>query len=224
MRHRPPLEYDVSVSADKARRARRRSGLAGAVDGAARLCEHPECDRPGLYRAPKGPSELDSFRWFCLDHVREYNARWNFFDGVAEDAFEAQAESARLWERPTWRMGGQPKGPMGAQPHADGRAWERFGFSDPLDVLGANATLNPGKRGRETPQPRARRLPPNLMSAVEVLGVSPDAKKSEMRRRYRALVKDLHPDMNGGDRRDEGRLRRVLWAWDQIKASREITD
>lgn len=224
MRYRPPFDYDVSVSADKARRARRKSGLTGAVSGSARLCDHDGCTEPGLYRAPKGPGQLDAFQWFCLDHIRDFNARWNFFDGLPEDACEAQAEAARLWERPTWKLGGQPKNPMGAQPHADGRAWERFGFSDPLDVLGANATLNPGRAGRERPKSRARRLPPNLVSAVEILGVSPDATRGEMRRRYRALVKDLHPDMNGGDRRDEGRLRRVLWAWDQVKASREIAD
>jgi hypothetical protein len=37
-------------------------------------------------------------------------------------------------------------------------------------------------------------------------------------------VKDLHPDMNGGDRRQEGRLRRVLWAWEQIKGERAFRD
>ncbi len=34
------------------------------------------------------------------------------------------------------------------------------------------------------------------------------------------VVKDLHPDMNGGDRSDEDRLQEVVWAWDQIKDSR----
>lgn len=218
MRPRPPFDYDVSVTADKARRARRRAGLTGAVEGAARLCEHPECDRPGLYRAPRGPLELDRFRWFCLDHVREYNARWNFFEGMDDEALEARMDAARRWERPTWRMGQQPQRPMGAHPHADGRAWERFGFSDPLDVLGQNATLNPGRGGRDA-RPAPPRLPQNVVSALEVLGADPGETRPEIRRRYRALVKDLHPDMRKGDRRDEGRLRRVLWAWEQIKAS-----
>jgi DnaJ-domain-containing protein 1 len=224
MRYRPPFDYDVSVAADKARRARRRGGLSGAVEGAARLCEHPECDRPGQYRAPRGPERLDSFQWLCLDHVREFNNRWNFFEGLDEDAFARQAEAARLWERPTWRLDGKSRG-AGAHPHADGRAWERFGFSDPLDVLGANATLNPGRAGRGAEaRPVAPRLPLNVRSALEVLGAEPTQTRAEIRRRYKALVKDLHPDMNGGDRRQEGRLRRVLWAWEQIKGERAFRD
>jgi hypothetical protein len=216
---RSPLEYDVSVSADKARRARRR-GMTGAVGEGERLCEHAECDRPGVYRAPRGPKDLNSFRWFCLDHVREYNARWNFFAHFDEADFEAYVAGQRVWERPTWRFGKQPPGPAGA--HADGRAWERFGFSDPLEVLGENATLNPG-RAADRPARRPA-LPKNVRSALEVLGAEETETRGEIRRRYRALVKDLHPDMNGGDRREEGRLRRVLWAWEQVRAARCIPE
>lgn len=222
MRHRPPLEYDVSVTADKARRARRR-GVTAAAEGSERLCEHGGCTNPGTYRAPRAPGELHRYRWFCLDHIRDYNASWNFFrDHDAED-LAAQVAADRVWDRPTWRMGKQPQHAMGTQPHADGRAWERFGFRDPLEVLGQNATLNPGRAARDS-APRRPRLPRNIESALDVLGAEGVWSKAEIRRRYRALVKQLHPDMNGGDRSDEGRLRRVLWAWDQIKASRAFQD
>ena len=39
---------------------------------------------------------------------------------------------------------------------------------------------------------------------------------------YKALVKDLHPDMNGGRRDDEARLSEVVWAWEQIKAQPQL--
>ena len=48
--------------------------------------------------------------------------------------------------------------------------------------------------------------------------------KAEIRKQYKSLVKDLHPDMNGGDRSDEDRLQEVVWAWDQIKDSRSFKD
>ena len=38
------------------------------------------------------------------------------------------------------------------------------------------------------------------------------------------MVKDLHPDMNNGNRADEDRLKEVVWAWEQIKRSRKIPD
>jgi len=46
----------------------------------------------------------------------------------------------------------------------------------------------------------------------------------EIRKQYKSLVKDLHPDMNGGNRADEDRLQEVVWAWDQIKESRFFRD
>jgi hypothetical protein len=218
MPHRPPLDYDVSVTADKARRQRRR-GMSGAFEGAQRICDHPKCTGEGLYRAPRAPGELHNFRWFCLDHIREYNASWNYFrDHDAED-LAAQQRADRVWDRPTWRLGKQPRAGVGTEPHADGNAWARFGFADPHEVLGENATLNPGRAKAREDAARPR-LPRNVASALEVLECTGVWSKAEIRRRYRALVKGLHPDMNGGDRRDEGRLRRVLWAWDQIKGSR----
>ena len=222
MRHRPPLDYDVSVTADKARRQRRR-GMTGEVEGAERLCEHPACTNPGRYRAPRAPGDLHNYRWFCLDHIREYNATWNYFrDHDAED-LAAQQRADRVWDRPTWRFGKEPRFTTGTESHADGNAWARFGFRDPMEVLGENATLNPGRHAPRESSNRPR-LPRNIVSALEVLDCEGVWSKAEIRRRYRALVKDLHPDMNGGDRSEEGRLRRVLWAWDQIKVSRAFDD
>ena len=211
---RSPFDYDVSVTADKARRARRR-GMSGAVNGAERLCDHPNCDRAGLYRAPYAPSDLNRYRWFCLDHIRDYNKSWDFFAEHSPEEIEARQRAAHLWERPTWRLGERPPG---THAHIDGRAWERFGFADPADVLGENATLNPGRaKGASTVR---RSLPKNIRNALEILSAGETETRDAIRQRYRALVKQLHPDMNGGDRSEEGRLRRVLWAWEQIKASR----
>ena len=221
MRPRSPLDFDVSVSADKAKRHRRRA-MTGAVEGSTRTCEHPDCDATARYRAPRSPDELNSYRWFCLDHVREYNARWNYFrDHDPEDLAE-HVERARLWDRPTWRFGDQPKSGAGMHPHGEGRAWERYGFQDPFEVLGENATINRKDGPQDAPQ--RKRLPPDLRRALDILGAQETETRAELRRRYRDLVKDLHPDMNGGDRRDEGRLRRVLWAWDQIKTSKALAD
>ena len=86
------------------------------------------------------------------------------------------------------------------------------------EILGANGT-NPEMRTRT-----ARKLPPTERRALEILEAKETWTRAEIRKQYKSLVKDLHPDMNGGDRSDEDRLQEVVWAWDQIKDSRSFKD
>jgi len=215
-----PFDFDISVAADKKRRSRSR-GASGAVETSSRVCEREGCGRPGKFRAPKSPDHLDEFLWFCLEHVREYNVRWNFFQAHSDDDLERQFAADRIWERPT-RPFREAVNQRGGQPHADGRAWSRFGLDDPMEILGEKATLNPGAQANGA---RARRrLPATERRALEILDARDDQTKAEIRKQYKALVKDLHPDMNGGKRDDEARLTEVVWAWEQIKASRLVPD
>ena len=84
-------------------------------------------------------------------------------------------------------------------------------------VLGANATKNPGKGGGGS-----RRLPPTERRAIEILEAKDHWSKAEIRKAYKKLIKVLHPDMNGGDRSQEEQLQEVVWAWDQINVSRSF--
>ena len=217
MTRRSPFDFDISVAADKKRRARGR-GISGAVETSDRVCERPGCGKPGKFRAPKSPDNLDDFHWFCIDHIREYNLKWNFFESYSDDDLEKHFAADRVWGRPT-RPFGEAAQRATTQPHAEGRAWQRFGFDDPMELLGDKATLNPGAG-----KARARRLPPTERRALEILDAQDSQTKSEIRQMYKALVKDLHPDMNGGRRDDEARLSEVVWAWEQIKASRSFRD
>ncbi|MEM7742771.1 MAG: J domain-containing protein [Pseudomonadota bacterium] len=198
--------------------------MSGAVESSTRTCEWPGCEANGKYRAPVSPEQLNEYKWFCIDHVRAYNKAWNFFEGWSEDELDAQSRADRTWERPTWDLKDGPK--IGPQqwPHTEGQAWARWGFSDPLDVLGDSATQNPG-RTDEAPKRRFRRLTREEQRAMDTLGMPHETESlGAVRARYRELVKDLHPDMNGGARGDEARLARVIRAWDIVKKSRSFKD
>ncbi len=218
MHSRSPLHYDVSVAADKARRQRRR-GMSGVFAAVGRRCEWPGCEGQGQYRAPHSPRRLNDYRWFCLEHVRRYNAEWNFFAEMSDEEFEAQLDSARVWERPTWALGTGPSAWVtGSHPHSEGRAWARFGFRDPLEALGEAATLNPGSE----PGRRMRRRP---LSGPERRALPHEVEaRSEVRARYRALILELHPDMNGGTNPEPERLARVIRAWQVLRTSPNFTD
>ena len=138
--------------------------------------------------------------------MREYNLKWNFFDGTTEAELNAQMSKDKVWERETRSIN---------DPEA--RAWARLGIEDPHQVLGGNATQNPG-RGRNA----GRKLPPTERRAMEILEAEDHWTKAEIRKAYKALIKVLHPDINGGDRSQEEQLQQVVWAWDQIKQSRNF--
>ena len=203
-----PFGFDISAASDKRKRAKGKRGMSGAFETSTRGCDAAGCGQAGQYRAPKSPDHLDEYFWFCRDHVREYNLRWNFFQGQTDDDFQRFLDKDRVWGRETKPFG--RKGP-------EDRAWSRLGIEDPMELLGANATQNPGRAAGRKLQPTERR-------ALDILEAKDSWTKVEIRRQYKSLVKDLHPDMNGGDRSDEDRLQEVVWAWDQIKDSRSFKD
>ena len=204
-----PFGFDISVGASKKNKPRGKRGMSGAFETSTRKCEHAGCEEAGQYRAPKSPDDLDQFLWFCKDHVREYNLKWNFFNGATEEEMQDQVNKDRVWERETkpFRNGEEAK------------AWSRLGIDDPHQVLGGNATRNPGKSVTGT-----RRLPPTERKAIDILEAKDHWTKAEVRKQYKALIKVLHPDMNGGDRSQEEQLQEVVWAWDQIKVSRHFKE
>ena len=210
MTDKDPFNFDLRVSTDKKKRKTGRRGMSGAFETSKRVCEHPGCEETGQYRAPKSPDNLEEFLWFCREHVREYNLKWNFFDGTTEAEMEAQLDRDRVWGRPTKPF----------KKSVEEKAWARLGVDDAHQVLGENATRNPGK----STTGGTRKLPPTERRAIQILEAKDHWTKPEIRKSYKALIKILHPDMNGGDRSDEERLQEVVWAWDQIKASRNFKE
>ncbi len=203
-----PFGFDISAASDKKKRARGRRGMSGAFETSTRVCDHAGCDKAGQYRAPKSPDHLDEYYWFCRDHVREYNLKWNFFQGQTEEDFQEFVDKDRVWGRETKPF----------KRDAEERAWSRLGVDDPMQILGEKATQNPGRATT------GRKLPPTERKALDILEARDSWTRTEIRKQYKSLVKDLHPDMNGGDRADEERLQEVVWAWDQIKDSRNFRD
>ena len=203
-----PFNFDMRVSTAKKKNAQGRRRMSGAFETSQRVCEHPGCKRAGKYRAPKGREGEQTYLWFCKEHVREYNLRWNFFE-TTPDAETPAATSADKTSQT-----GRADRPAGT---AEARAWARLGINDARQILGGNATRNPGHR-----LAGVRRLPQGERRALEILEARDHWTKSRIRQAYKALIKVLHPDMNGGDRGREEQLAKVVWAWDQIKDSRNF--
>ncbi|WNO53391.1 J domain-containing protein [Stakelama saccharophila] len=174
-----------------------------------RECMAPGCDAPGEFRAPplEGPPSGEGprgWRWFCLDHVREFNAGYNFFEGMSADEIHDAQRPLSGWERETRAF---------ASTGAD-RPPEWADFADPLDAIGARFRTKV-QRSRNDGKPLSDRD----RRALQVLGLDTDADRSMLRARYGALVREYHPDRNGGDRSHEKALRRVIDAYQHLRHS-----
>src|SRR5260370_8144243 len=64
----------------------------------------------GEYRAPRARARLNEHRWFCVEHVREYNKKWDYFAGHDAEAIEAHIRADTTWRRPVWPLGGRSSG------------------------------------------------------------------------------------------------------------------
>lgn len=177
-------------------------------------CAWEGCDQPGIYRAPKGHRFEGEFHHFCLEHVRHYNAAFNYFADMTEAERERHLyRSAETDGRPSWGLGSKPGAYNGPRmPKRDpGATGKRF--SDPLHIWARYARAN--ARG---PQPeRQIKLHESDRRAFEALGFRTSAKSEEIKRAYKTLVKIHHPDANGGDKASEERLRSIIAAYTHLK-------
>jgi hypothetical protein len=176
------------------------------VEAEGRHCGHPGCRSAGEFRAPgprrpgfDGPGE---WRWLCLDHVRQFNAGYNYFAGMSpEEISEAQGPYGG-WERETraFSVNGSP-----APRWAD--------FVDPLDAIGARFRREradgPRRDGRELSEQDRRNL--------RTLELGTDVDRRALRQRYADLLRRYHPDHNGGDRSHEKALQAVIEAYTALK-------
>jgi len=57
-----------------------------------RICDRHGCDEPGDCPAPKAPNSRE--RWyFCQRHAAEYNAKWDYFEGLEKEEAAARARA-----------------------------------------------------------------------------------------------------------------------------------
>jgi hypothetical protein len=178
--------------------------LHGKVEGTGALCAVPSCGHAGEFKAPLEPSSFDGpgrWQWLCLDHVREHNARYNYFNGMSPEEITEAQSPLHGWERPSRAFAHAGSDPA--------PAWSDF--SDPLEAIAARFQ----RADRGPPQ----RFSPSERRALDVLGLGEDSNRTELRQRYSKLVRRFHPDRNGGDRSHEKKLGEVIEAYQLLKGA-----
>jgi hypothetical protein len=172
-------------------------------------CEFPGCSEPGGHRAPMGRLREGQYFSFCLDHVREYNATYNYFNGMSPEDVALYQREALVGHRPTWSMGSN-RSAKGFREDGDDPA----GAADFIGMAG------PGARRAPKAEPAKPRHGVAALRALDELGLDDSADAEAIKARYKDLVKRLHPDANSGDRSNEDKLREIIRAYKYLKSVR----
>lgn len=174
---------------------RTRKYFAPQTEDTERQCDHEGCHKAGIYRAPKD-KKLKEYYWFCLEHVQEYNAHWNYYaDAVDEDA--TAKESARMHfnggrSKIKYRFGHKFKDPFGF-------------FSEYAEEFSAAA-------------------PESFFTAEERRWIKimeldfNELTLENLKKQYKKLVKKYHPDINQGDKDAEEKFKQLTNAYSALLA------
>ena len=180
------------------------------VEADARRCDHPGCTKAGEFRAPMGRGKEGKFFQFCLDHVKAYNATYNYFAGMNDEALAAYAKQEEIGHRPTWKLGVNSKAARMSQRGRKANGEAGADMHDAFNLFGS-------RNKQQAAQPESR-VGIVARKALDTLGLDDTADSAAIKARYKELVKRFHPDANGGDRSREGTLQEILKAYQQLKS------
>lgn len=216
--YRPPLGLDIRINPPNEL----------AKDAAKHKCAWRACGKVGNYRAPKRDNPGD-FQWLCLYHVRKFNRSWNFFEGMADNDIQRFVEESITGHRPTWSMGTNgTKSDDQDTKVRDGFSMKghlkwRYDHPDGIDNT-FNLFSDLAKRGHEFAKASAPSLTRRQVKALEILDLSETVTHSEIKTKYKKLVKKYHPDANGGDTGATERLRSIIQAYHILKTANFATN
>ncbi|MAV63211.1 MAG: hypothetical protein CML82_04275 [Rhodobiaceae bacterium] len=169
-----------------------------------RPCDYGGCNEHGEFQA-KTKSAAKFF--YCLNHIKEFNKNYNFFEGMSEEEIIDYQISAIIGHRPTWKSGTNPHANYFSKfAKNDGSA-----FDDPFDLF---------EKDKTSKYERQSKIKKGKISekAYKLLDFSSLSSKSDIRKKFKEVVKSLHPDTNGGDNSQEDLLKEVISAYKTLKS------
>ena len=154
------------------------------------LCNHQDCDKAGEFRAPKNYLDLNNYQWFCLEHIKEFNKKWNYHLQMDADQIETDIRFDTIWRRPTSSFG----------------SGKRF----------YNFTINGEEMGSfENPAKSEIHSNKLLLSLSELnLNINTDIKL--IKKRYKELAKLHHPDVKGNSKKNIDKFRKIVDAYNYL--------
>lgn len=157
-------------------------------------CHSPGCKEPGIYKAPKSKQNLHEYDWYCLEHIREHNEKWDYFKGMDRESIEDFMVDAALGHRPTWTRE------------------QHMRFENKLNEA-LEAFMRMGNAARRSKAHAPLRLSQKMRKALALMDMEYPYTAKDLKMRYRALVKQHHPDVNPGNQKSEEIFKQITAAF-----------
>lgn len=138
-----------------------------------RPCSSRNCSEVGIYKAPKSPTDLTSYLWFCLEHIQEYNKKWNYYKNLSPAEVAREDDADKTWRRPRHSF---------QETHLN--RFFLYGHNSPFAAA--------------TPAYHSPSLPHHIITALRLFHLSYPYSQEDVKKMYRKLAKRHHPDLNKG--------------------------
>ena len=156
-------------------------------------CDWENCNKIGEFKAPS--KNVDTFLWFCEDHIKIYNQKWDFFDGMTQAEIENFMYDDLTFHKKTQKFGNQDAFFQ--------KLWNNA-IEDELLFINKfkNSSSYLGNKYNHT-----------QVMALKKMELNTDVNWSDIRTQFKKLVKKYHPDINAGNKKFEEKLKEITLAY-----------
>ena len=163
------------------------------------ICDWENCSEAGKFKAPIERDNVKNFRWLCEKHIKLFNSKWNYFDGMSQNEIELFLKSDLTWHRPTQKFG--------STDNFFNILWNNA-LSDKFRIFKDENTYNNKK---------IKKLTERDKEAFVIMGLEFNDDWKTVQKKFKTLVKKFHPDKHSGNKQYEDKLKKITIAYSHLK-------